>query len=74
MSSRTLPLKSEINLLWLADQLGDSLPNDELITFIKDIDARVGEMDFTLKLYAALGDVIRDELGPNHVNEDYSDI
>lgn len=55
-----------IDLLWLADDLADDLTSDDLIAFILKMDLRKADMDFTTKLYAAIGDELRKELDVDH--------
>lgn len=56
----------KIDLLWLADDLSDSLTRDRLIEFILRMDLRKADLDFTQRLYAAIGDELRKELDVDH--------
>jgi len=51
-----------LNLNFIAHDLADDLMNDELIEFVMAMDLRKADLDFTTKLYARLGDAIREEL------------
>jgi hypothetical protein len=55
-----------LNLPWLADDLADELSSEDLIQFILKMDLRKADMDFTTKLYAAIGDALRKGLDVDH--------
>lgn len=50
------------NLPWLADDLADDLAHEHLIEFILKMDERKADLDFTQRLYVAIGDELRKEL------------
>lgn len=56
----------DVNLDDIVDSVAggsNPLPHSEILNFILMIDATVAELDFTERLYAALGDVLREEYG-----------
>ena len=61
-SARYMGHGVSIDLEYLADDLADGLNRDDLIEFILKMDLRKADLDFTTKLYAALGDALRKEL------------
>lgn len=57
-----IQLPFTVRMAELVNTLADTNFNDSLVKFVMALDARVADMDFTVALYAALGDVIRQEL------------
>lgn len=51
-----------LNLNYIAHDLADDLSNEDLIELILMMDLRKADMDFTQRLYAAIGDELRKEL------------
>lgn len=53
-----------VNLHWLADDLADKLNDDALIELILRMDLRKADLHFTSKLYAVIGDELRNLIDP----------
>lgn len=51
-----------LDLEYLADDIADDFSDDMAIEFIMMIDARKASVEFSAKLYAAIGDDLRKEL------------
>lgn len=62
MTTIPLQVSSDVYLDDLMHYFSVQLSQDELIGMVVSLDDKVGSLEFTSRLYAALGDVLREEM------------